>query len=55
MSDTPETPLGPYIDHTNLRPNATTADIEKLCSEAIEHQLFAVCVNGMFILEHFSH
>ncbi|MGY8651942.1 MAG: deoxyribose-phosphate aldolase, partial [Verrucomicrobiia bacterium] len=49
MSDTPETPLGPYIDHTNLRPNATTADIEKLCSEAIEHQLFAVCVNGSWV------
>jgi len=49
MSDTPETPLGPYIDHTNLRPDATAADIEKLCAEAIEHKLFAVCVNGSWV------
>ena len=49
MSDTPETPLGSYIDHTNLRPDATAADIEKLCAEAIEHQLFAVCVNGSWV------
>ena len=49
MSDTPETPLGSYIDHTNLRPNTTAADIEKLCTEAIEHQLFAVCVNGSWV------
>ena len=49
MSDTPETPLGSYIDHTNLRPNATAADIEKLCTEAFEHQLFAVGVNGSWV------
>ena len=49
MPDTPETPLGSYIDHTNLRPDATAADIEKLCVEAIEHQLFAVCVNGSWV------
>ena len=49
MSDTPETPLGPYIDHTNLRPDATAANIEKLCAEAIEHQLFAVCVNSCWV------
>jgi deoxyribose-phosphate aldolase len=49
MPDTPETPLGSYIDHTNLRPDATAADIEKLCAEAIEHQLFAVCVNGSWV------
>ena len=49
MSDTPETPLGSYIDHTNLRPDATAADIEKLCAEAIEHEFFAVCVNGSWV------
>ena len=49
MSDTPETPLGSYIEHTNLRPDATAADIEKLCAEAIEHELFAVCVNGSWV------
>ena len=49
MPDTPETLVGSYIDHTNLRPDATAADIEKLCAEAIEHQLFAVCVNGSWV------
>ena len=55
MSDTPATPLGSYIDHTNLRPNATAGDIEKLCSEAIEHQLFAVCVNGCWVQHAWNH
>mgnify|MGYP001158060794 CR=1 FL=1 len=49
MSDTPETPLSSYIDHTNLRPNATAGNIEKLCAEAIEHQLCGVCVNGCWV------
>ncbi len=34
-----------YIDHTNLKPFATQADIEKLCSEAREWQFASVCVN----------
>jgi len=55
MSDTPETPLGSYIDHTNLRPNATAGDIEKLCTEAIEHQLFAVCLNGCWVQHAWHH
>lgn len=33
------------VDHTLLRPTAEKADIEQLCSEALEHQFFAVCVN----------
>ena len=55
MSDTPETPLGSYIDHTNLRPNATAGDIDKLCTEAIEHQLFAVCLNGCWVQHAWNH
>ncbi|HJN83868.1 MAG TPA: deoxyribose-phosphate aldolase, partial [Verrucomicrobiota bacterium] len=55
MPDTPETPLGPYIDHTNLRPDAISGDIEKLCAEAIEHQLFAVCVNGCWVQHAYNH
>jgi deoxyribose-phosphate aldolase len=35
-----------YIDHTLLRPDATVADIEKLCGEAVRYQLYAVCVQG---------
>ena len=37
--------LGPMIDHTLLKPEATAADIERLCSEAVHHELNAVCVN----------
>jgi len=49
MADQPESPLNGYIDHTLLRPDTTASDIEKLCTEAIEHQLFAVCVNGCWV------
>ncbi|HXT38492.1 MAG TPA: deoxyribose-phosphate aldolase [Candidatus Angelobacter sp.] len=38
--------LARFIDHTLLKPDATASDIERLCNEAREHRLFAVCVNG---------
>ncbi len=38
-------PLNKYIDHTNLKPFATQADIEKLCAEAREYDFASVCVN----------
>ena len=38
-------PLNKYIDHTNLKPAATHADIEKLCAEAREWNFASVCVN----------
>lgn len=41
--------LEKYIDHTNLRPSATVDDIEKLCKEALEHNFYAVCVNGCHV------
>jgi len=37
-----------YIDHTILKPTATISDIEKLCTEAIDHKFYAVCVNGCY-------
>lgn len=37
-----------YIDHTLLKPTATTSDIEKLCKEAIDHKFYAACVNGCY-------
>lgn len=37
--------IAKYIDHTNLNPSATRADITRLCDEAREHSFFAVCVN----------
>ena len=41
--------LEKYIDHTSLKPTATTADIEALCKEAIEYNFYAVCVNGCYV------
>lgn len=34
-----------YIDHTNLKPNATKADIDKLLDEAKQYDFASVCVN----------
>src|SRR6185437_15030392 len=37
------------IDHTLLRPDATRADIEKLCREAAEFHFATVCVNPAWV------
>lgn len=41
--------LNKYIDHTNLKADATTADIKKLVDEAVDHGFFSVCVNSSFV------
>ena len=41
--------LNQYIDHTILKPTTTIADIEKLCSEAIQYSFAAVCVPPPFV------
>ncbi|MBU1042174.1 MAG: deoxyribose-phosphate aldolase [Proteobacteria bacterium] len=43
----PRTPaaLAACIDHTLLRPDATSADIEGLCAQAVRHGFKSVCVN----------
>ena len=38
--------LAQYIDHTLLKADASRAQFEKLCAEAVEHQFATVCVNG---------
>lgn len=38
-----------YIDHTLLKPEATEADIKKLCAEAREYQFYSVCVNSSYV------
>lgn len=38
-----------FIDHTLLRPEATAAQFEKLCQEAIEHSFFSVCVPSQWV------
>ena len=42
--------IAKYIDHTILKPDATPADIEKLCQEAKEFGFAAVCVNPSHVL-----
>ncbi|MDI6709447.1 MAG: deoxyribose-phosphate aldolase [Bacillota bacterium] len=37
------------IDHTNLRPEAVTDDIKRLCAEAREYGFGAVCVAPCFV------
>lgn len=41
--------LASYIDHTILKPDATTEEIRRLCAEAIEHDFAAVCVNPCYV------
>ncbi len=38
--------INQYIDHTLLKPTASSAQIVQLCEEAITHDFYAVCVNG---------
>lgn len=37
------------IDHTLLKPEATPAQIEQLCNEALEYQFATVCVNPVYV------
>ncbi len=52
QTSNPRTPprdfdLAAIIDHTLLKPDAVTADIERLCAEALEHRFAAVCVHSL--------
>lgn len=40
--------LNKYIDHTLLKADATTADIKKICDEAIKYDFKSVCVNSCY-------
>ncbi|MGN0714774.1 MAG: deoxyribose-phosphate aldolase, partial [Anaerovoracaceae bacterium] len=44
-------PLNKYFDHTLLKPEATRAQIEKLCREALEYDFYAVCVNTCYVAD----
>ena len=37
--------IAKYIDHTALKPETTSAQIDQLCAEARQHGFAAVCVN----------
>jgi len=41
--------LAKYIDHTLLKPEATTDDIDQICAEAREYQFASVCVNPTWV------
>jgi deoxyribose-phosphate aldolase len=41
--------IAQYIDHTLLRPEATAADIRKVCAEARQYGFASVCVNPYWV------
>ena len=41
--------LASRIDHTLLRADASAAEIDQLCVEALEYRFAAVCVNGAWV------
>lgn len=41
--------MAKYIDHTLLKPEATRADVDKLCDEAKKFGFASVCVNGCWV------
>ncbi len=43
------TEISAWIDHTLLKPEATTAQIENLCREALQYQFASVCVNPVYV------
>lgn len=41
--------IADFIDHTLLKAEATSAEVDKLCDEAREHRFAAVCVNPVWV------
>lgn len=41
--------LAAVIDHTLLRPDAVPPDFERLCAEAAQYNLLAICVNSTHV------
>ena len=41
--------LARLIDHTLLKPDATQADIDRLCDECIQYHFFAACANPIWV------
>jgi deoxyribose-phosphate aldolase len=41
--------IATYIDHTILKPTTLIADVEKLCREAVDYKVAAVCVPPLFV------
>lgn len=45
----PKYELARWIDHTLLKPDATQADVEKVCNEAREYHFASVCINPTWV------
>lgn len=41
--------LARYIDHTLLRPDATAAEVDRMCDEAMEYGFASVCINPTWV------
>ncbi len=41
--------LARLIDHTLLKPDATPAEIEQLCDEALRYRFASVCINPVYV------
>ena len=41
--------IAKYIDHTILKPDATTEEVKKVCDEAKKYGFASVCVNSSYI------
>lgn len=41
--------LNTYIEHTILKPDATIAEVEQVCHEALKYQFAGVCVPSYFL------
>ena len=41
--------LARYLDHTLLKADATAADIDRVCQEAVSYGTASVCVNGCWV------
>ncbi len=41
--------MASFIDHTLLKPDATSDMIERLCAEAVEYHFYSVCVNPIWV------
>ncbi len=51
QADLSQNLLAKFIDHTLLKPEASKADVEKLCREALQHKFYSVCVNGSRVIQ----
>lgn len=49
VENLPPARLARMIDHTILKPEASQADVKKLCEEAIKHNFFSCCVNSSWV------